>query len=92
MSNLESLELAERLAAKDSGIPEWVYNEVKNWLATLGVTPSGTVRETDTVWSIFNDHAARDSRAQAEGTYDSGRFSISTTFGGKWYCCMKQGK
>lgn len=73
-----------------SNIPESYANGIIGMLGYLGIQPSGTVKENDEVWSVFNDWEARDQRARIEGTYDNGRFSIGTTFGGRWYCCMKR--
>lgn len=73
-----------------SGVPESLVNQVIELLGTLGITPSGTVRESNDVWCVFNDWQARDQRANGEGTFEEGRFSIGTTFGGRWYCCKKR--
>jgi len=75
-----------------SGVPQSVANSVLGLVGYLGIQPTGTVKENDETWCVFNDWAARDQRARIEGTYDNGRFSVGTTFGGRWYCCMKRGK
>ncbi len=72
-----------------SDIPESYANGIISMLGYLGIQPSGTVKENDEVWSVFNEWEARDQRARIEGTFENGRFSIGTTFGGRWYCCMK---
>ncbi|MGP0026927.1 MAG: hypothetical protein ACLPKE_26755 [Streptosporangiaceae bacterium] len=74
-----------------SGAPQSVADGLIDLLGSLGIQPTGTVKENEQVWSVFNDWAARDQRANIEGTFNNGRFSIGTTFGGKWYCCMKRG-
>lgn len=72
-----------------SGIPESYAKGIIDLLGYLGIQPTGTVKENDEVWCVFNDWEARDQKARIEGTYDNGRFSIGTTFGGRWYCCKK---
>lgn len=72
-----------------SDIPESYADAIINMLGYLGIQPSGTVKENDEVWSVFNEWEARDQRARIEGTFENGRFSIGRTFGGRWYCCMK---
>ncbi|KAG5184609.1 hypothetical protein JKP88DRAFT_219610 [Tribonema minus] len=61
-----------------------------NILDQLGAVPSGTVRDCETYVAFLNDWEGRDSRAHAEGTYGSGRFSYDGTVHGKWYCCLKR--
>ncbi|MEC4812649.1 MAG: hypothetical protein SAK29_05150 [Scytonema sp. PMC 1069.18] len=73
-----------------SGLPESNARAIISLLGHLGIQTTGTVKEDDKVWCVFNDHKARCQRARIEGTYDNGRFSIGTTFGGRWYCCMKR--
>jgi hypothetical protein len=58
-------------------------------LGYLGTQPTGTVKKNDEVWCIFNYWEASYRRPEIEGIYENGRFSIGTTFGGKWYCCKK---
>lgn len=60
-------------------------------LRNLGIVPSGTVRENNDYWCTFNNWRDRDSFARSKGTYDNGRWSHGTTFGGKWYCAAKHG-
>ena len=67
-----------------------VRNDASNLLQNLGIQPSGTVKENNEVWCVFNDWQARDNRANFEGTFNNGRYSTGTPFGGKWYCTMKR--
>jgi len=66
-------------------------NQASSFLQNLGVQPSGSIKETDDYWCIFNNWQDRDNYARAHGTFDNGRFSTSTTFGGRWYCSVKAG-
>ena len=70
-----------------SGVPESVVKGVTGLLGYLGIQPSGTIKENNEVWCVFNEWGARDQRASIEG---GGRFSLGTTFGGRWYCAMKR--
>ena len=49
---------------------------------------TGEVRQDSETWCVFNDWEARDQQARIRGTYNTGRYSISTPFG-KWFCTMK---
>jgi hypothetical protein len=64
-------------------------NQASDFLQNLGIQPSGSIKETNDYWCIFNNWRDRDSYAHAHGTYDDGRFSTGTMFGGRWYCSVK---
>jgi len=67
-----------------SGAPESSAKGLTHMLGYLGIQPTGTVKANETSWCVFNDWKARDTKASANG--HSGRYSLATTFGGKWYC------
>lgn len=71
-----------------SGVPESQANAAIKLLGYLGVQPTGTIKQDDDIWCAFNDWKARDNRASSLG--HNGRFSLATTFGGKWYCFNKK--
>ncbi len=64
-------------------------NDITAFTDGLGIAPSGTVRENENVYCIFNNWEDRDKYAKAVETYDTGRFSRGTQFGGRWYCALK---
>jgi type II secretory pathway pseudopilin PulG len=66
-------------------------NQATTLLQNLGIQPSGSIKETNDYWCIFNNWSDRDNYARAHGTFDNGRFSTGTTFGGRWYCTVKAG-
>jgi hypothetical protein len=64
-------------------------NQASSFLQNLGIQPSGSIKETNDYWCIFNNWQDRDNYAHAHGTYDNGRFSTGTMFGGRWYCSVR---
>jgi hypothetical protein len=64
--------------------------EFNQRLYNMGIRGTGDVQEIDSDWCVFNDWAARDQQAHRFGTYENGRHSIGTTFGGRWYCTAKR--
>lgn len=58
-------------------------------LGSLGITPSGTVKETGDYWCTFNNWRDRDKYASSHGTFDNGRWSHGAAVGGRWYCAAK---
>jgi len=66
-------------------------NQASSFLQNLGIQPSGSIKETNDYWCIFNNWGDRDNYARAHGTFDDGRFSTGTMFGGRWYCAVKAG-
>ena len=64
-------------------------DQAGSFLQNLGIQPSGSIKETSKYWCIFNNWEDRDSYARAHGTYDNGRFSTGTMFGGRWYCSAR---
>jgi hypothetical protein len=65
-----------------------VAGEAYKLLQSLGIQPSGTIKETNDYWCIFNNWQDRDKYAQAHGAMDK-RFSTKTPAGGTWYCVKK---
>lgn len=63
-----------------------IYNQIGDTLGSLGVVGSGTVRDTEHAWCVFNDWRARDSM---KNTYRGGNINFKTTFGGTWFCVKK---
>jgi hypothetical protein len=66
-----------------------LINQSSDFLRNIGISPSGSVHETDDYWCTFNEWQARDNFANSRGTYDNGRWSLGTLFGGRWYCAAK---
>ena len=66
-------------------------NQASSFLQNLGIQPSGSIKETNDYWCIFNNWGDRYNYARARGVFDDGRFSTGTMFGGRWYCTVKPG-
>jgi len=59
-------------------------NQASSFFQNLGIQPSGSIKETNNY--SWQD---RDNYARAQRTFDDGRFSTGTMFGGRWYCTVK---
>jgi hypothetical protein len=72
-----------------SGVPESQARAITHYFSSLGIQPTGTIKDSDDTWCVFNDWSSRDQRAHIEDTFER-RFSVATTFGGRWYCYVKK--
>jgi len=68
-----------------------LINQSGSLLGSLGITPSGTVKETGDYWCTFNNWSDRDKYARSHGSFDNGRWSHGAAVGGRWYCAAKHG-
>lgn len=66
-----------------------LINQSSDFFRNIGISPSGATHETNDYWCVFNEWQARDNFARSRGTYDNGRWSLPTWFGGRWYCAAK---
>jgi hypothetical protein len=57
-----------------------------SWVESLGSVPSGTIKDMNDLWCVFNQWEQRD---KMKSIYRGDNVNFDTQLGGKWFCVQK---
>jgi hypothetical protein len=63
------------------------FADIFRTLGDMGIASTGTVKESESLWCVFNDWKARD---EMKSMYTGKNLNFSTTLGGIWFCVQKE--